>query len=124
MGARSADIRFSFHRVALAMVGQDWMDTIHRKLDPRGRDPCARGVRTSREITGHEASGRDPGRGLPRKALRAIHPPPTSANSAPTTEPTAGNGPEISGAWAAIRTPAHPGKAPDRQTAKETKPAE
>ena len=62
--------------------------------------------------------------GVPRKALRAIHPPPTSASSAPATEPTTGNGPEISGAWAAIRTPAHPGKAPDRQTAKETKPAE
>jgi hypothetical protein len=64
--------------------------------------------------------------GVPRKALRAIRPPPTSASSAPTTEPTTGNGPEISGGWAAIRTPAHPGKAPDRQMAmaKRTKPAE
>jgi hypothetical protein len=34
----------------------------------------------------------------PRKTLRAIHPPPTSANSAPTTEPTTENGQEISGA--------------------------
>ena len=65
--------------------------------------------------------------GVPRNALRAIHPPPTtSANSAPTTEPTTGNGPEISGAWAAIRIPAHPDKTPDRQMAmaKRTKPAE
>jgi hypothetical protein len=40
--------------------------------------------------------------GVPRKALRAIHPPPTSASSAPATEPTTGNGPEISGAWNAV----------------------
>ena len=38
------------------------MDAIHRKLDPRGRDPCARSVQTSPEITGHETSGRDPDR--------------------------------------------------------------
>jgi hypothetical protein len=41
------------------------MDAIHRKLDPRGRDPCARSVRTSPEITGHETSGRYPGREVP-----------------------------------------------------------
>jgi hypothetical protein len=66
MGTRSADIKFSFHRVALAMVGQDWMDAIHRKVELRGRDPCARSVRTSPEITGHETSGRDPGREVHR----------------------------------------------------------
>ena len=66
MGARCVDIRFSFHQVALAMVGQNQTDTIHRKLDPKGRDSCARGARTSREITGHETSGRGPGREVPR----------------------------------------------------------
>jgi hypothetical protein len=82
------------------MVGQDRMDTIHRKLDPRGRDPCARSVRTSPEITGHETSGRDPGRGyLARRRGRytllprapAAPPPP---NPPPGTAPrSAGRGP-------------------------------
>jgi hypothetical protein len=58
-------------------------------------------------------------------ALRAIHLP-TGASSAPATESTTGNGPETSGALAAIRNPAHPGKVLDRQMAmpKRKKPAE